>query len=212
MNFSSPPNSRFVSQKARRLRFHYPSNTWQSRAMAQAVSRWPLTAKARVRARSIHVGFVVDKVALGRFSPSTSVSPANISFHQCSILIYHRPMRCAIALTKQHTITTSVLSLGASLLTRHIGWKQKQKGKKKVILDKCWNYEGLHRVILYVLSLSIDFQFKTFCSADQISYRYNVGLHSWNSYIVNNIKLQRFGIWMLLPSWSEACSTKGLGR
>jgi hypothetical protein len=27
---------------------------------------------------SIHVGFVVDKVALGRFSPSTSVSPANI--------------------------------------------------------------------------------------------------------------------------------------
>jgi hypothetical protein len=30
--------------------------------MAQAVSRWPLTAEARVRA---HVGFVVDKVALG---------------------------------------------------------------------------------------------------------------------------------------------------
>jgi hypothetical protein len=27
---------------------------------------------------SIHVGFVVDKVVLGRFSPSTSVSPANI--------------------------------------------------------------------------------------------------------------------------------------
>jgi hypothetical protein len=27
---------------------------------------------------SILVGFVVDKVALGRFSPSTSVSPANI--------------------------------------------------------------------------------------------------------------------------------------
>jgi hypothetical protein len=40
-------------------------------------------------------------------------------------------MRCAIALTKQHTITTSVLSLGASLLTRHIGWKQKKKVKKK---------------------------------------------------------------------------------
>jgi hypothetical protein len=79
---------------------------------------------------SIHVGFVVDKVALGRFSPSTSDSPANISFHHCSIFIYHRPMRSAIALTKQHTITTSVLSLRASLLTRHIGWKQKQKVKK----------------------------------------------------------------------------------
>jgi hypothetical protein len=79
--------------------------------MAHVVSRWPLTAEARVRAPgSIHVGFVVDKVALGRFSPSTSVSPANISFHHCSIFIYHRPIRCAIALTKQHTITTLVLS------------------------------------------------------------------------------------------------------
>jgi hypothetical protein len=78
--------------------------------MAQAVSRWPLTAEARVRAGSIHVGFVMDKVTLGRFSPITSVSPAKISFHHCSIFIYHRPMRCAIALTKQHTITTSVLS------------------------------------------------------------------------------------------------------
>jgi hypothetical protein len=32
--------------------------------MAQAVSRRPLTADARVRSR-VHVGFVVDKVALG---------------------------------------------------------------------------------------------------------------------------------------------------
>jgi hypothetical protein len=40
-------------------------------------------AAARVRARIWQVGFVVDKVARGRFSPSTSVSPANhISFHQ----------------------------------------------------------------------------------------------------------------------------------
>jgi hypothetical protein len=36
------------------------------RALAQAVSRWPLTAEARVRAWSIHVRFVVDKVALGK--------------------------------------------------------------------------------------------------------------------------------------------------
>jgi hypothetical protein len=34
------------------------------RAMAQAVSRRPLTAEARVRSRVVHVGFVVDKVAL----------------------------------------------------------------------------------------------------------------------------------------------------
>jgi branched-subunit amino acid transport protein len=44
--------------------------------MAQAVSRWPLTAEARV------VGFVVDKVALGqvflrvlRFSPANIIPP-----------------------------------------------------------------------------------------------------------------------------------------
>jgi hypothetical protein len=46
------------------------------RAMAQAVSRRPLTAAARVRAQVNPMGFVVDKVALGqvflrdlRFSP-----------------------------------------------------------------------------------------------------------------------------------------------
>jgi hypothetical protein len=36
------------------------------RAIAQAVSRWLPTAVARVRARSGHVGFVVDKVALSQ--------------------------------------------------------------------------------------------------------------------------------------------------
>jgi hypothetical protein len=35
------------------------------RVIAQVVSRWLPTAAARVRARSGHVGFVVDKVALG---------------------------------------------------------------------------------------------------------------------------------------------------
>jgi hypothetical protein len=38
------------------------------RAMAQAVSRRPLIAAARVRARVNPVGFVVDKVALGHIS------------------------------------------------------------------------------------------------------------------------------------------------
>jgi hypothetical protein len=36
------------------------------RALAQAVSRWLPTVAARVRARSNHVGFVVEKVALGQ--------------------------------------------------------------------------------------------------------------------------------------------------
>jgi hypothetical protein len=37
-----------------------------ARAIAQAVSRWLPTASARVRTRSCHMGFVVDKVALGQ--------------------------------------------------------------------------------------------------------------------------------------------------
>ena len=56
--------------------------TKSGRAMAQAVSRRPLTAEARVRSRSDHVGFVVEKVALGqvllrvlRFSTVTFITP-----------------------------------------------------------------------------------------------------------------------------------------
>jgi hypothetical protein len=40
-------------------------NTGLGRAIAQAVSLWLTTAAARVRIRAKHVGFVVDKVALG---------------------------------------------------------------------------------------------------------------------------------------------------
>jgi hypothetical protein len=50
--------------------------------MAQAVSRRPLTAATRVRARVNPVGFVVDKVALGQvflrvlqFSPVSIIPP-----------------------------------------------------------------------------------------------------------------------------------------
>jgi hypothetical protein len=56
---------------------------WMScRAMAQAVSSRPLTAEARVRSGSVHVRFVVDKVALRqvfprvlRFSPVNFIPP-----------------------------------------------------------------------------------------------------------------------------------------
>jgi hypothetical protein len=46
----------------------------------------------------------------GRFFSKFFGFPLPISFHHCSISIYHHPMRCAIAPTKQHIITTSVLS------------------------------------------------------------------------------------------------------
>jgi hypothetical protein len=55
--------------------------------MAQAVSRRPLTAEARFRARSVHVVFVVDKSGTGTgFSPSSSVFN---KFHKGSIIIYN---------------------------------------------------------------------------------------------------------------------------
>jgi hypothetical protein len=47
------------------------------RAIAEAVSRWLPTATARVRARLSQVGLWWTKWRRGRFSPSTSVSPAN---------------------------------------------------------------------------------------------------------------------------------------
>jgi hypothetical protein len=44
----------------------YPYGICRGPAIAQAVSRWLLTSAARVRVLSGHVGFVVDKVALGQ--------------------------------------------------------------------------------------------------------------------------------------------------
>jgi hypothetical protein len=51
--------------------------------MSQVVSRRPLTAEARLAPGSIHVGLVVDKVALGqvflrvlRFSPVNIIPPS----------------------------------------------------------------------------------------------------------------------------------------
>jgi hypothetical protein len=67
-------------------RYHFVStevHLQNGRAMAQAaVSCWPLTAVAWVRAQINPVGFVVDKVALGqvflrvlRFSPDNIIVP-----------------------------------------------------------------------------------------------------------------------------------------
>jgi hypothetical protein len=58
--------------------------------MAPAVSRRPLIAEFRVRAQSIHVGFVVDKVAPGQvFLRVLLFYPVNIIPPSFSILIYH---------------------------------------------------------------------------------------------------------------------------
>jgi hypothetical protein len=81
---------------------------------------------------SIHVGFVVDKVALGQvFLPVLRFSPANII-----------PPLLHIHLSPPHEVCDSSdqeahyhhlgPKLGASFLTRHFGWKQNKKESKKV--------------------------------------------------------------------------------
>jgi hypothetical protein len=53
------------------------------RAVAQAVSRWFPTAAARVRVRAEHVGFGVDKVAMGQvFFEYIGFPCQSSSFHQ----------------------------------------------------------------------------------------------------------------------------------
>jgi hypothetical protein len=55
------------------------------RAIAQVVSRRPLTAEARVRAQLIHVGFLVDKVGLEQvFLQVLWISLVNMEFHHRS--------------------------------------------------------------------------------------------------------------------------------
>jgi hypothetical protein len=53
----------------------------KDRAVAQVVSRWLLTAAARVRARLCHVGFLVDKVVLGQVFSEYFGFPCQSSFH-----------------------------------------------------------------------------------------------------------------------------------
>jgi hypothetical protein len=53
---------------------------------SQAVRLWLPTAAARVRARSGHVGFVVDKVALEQVFSEYFGFPCQSSFHQ---IIHH---------------------------------------------------------------------------------------------------------------------------
>jgi hypothetical protein len=71
-------------------------------AIAQAVSRWLLTAAARVRGRGLVMWDLWwTKWRCGRFSPSTSVSPANLHSTNFSIITiiwgwYNRPVVAAV--------------------------------------------------------------------------------------------------------------------
>jgi hypothetical protein len=66
--------------------------------MAHVVSRRPLTAEAQVRPGSFHVGYVVDKVALGHVSLRVlRFSPVNIIPPSLSKLISSGGMRNMLA-------------------------------------------------------------------------------------------------------------------
>jgi hypothetical protein len=60
------------------------------RALAQAVSRWFPTAAARIRVQAAMWGLWWTKRHRGRFSPSTSFSPANHHSTNFSIIIITR--------------------------------------------------------------------------------------------------------------------------
>jgi hypothetical protein len=98
-------------------------------AIAQAVSHWPLTAEARVCTRVDSCGFVVDKVALWHvFLRVLQISPANIIpplFH-IHLSPPHEVCDSSDQAARYHHFGPK---LGASFLTRHIGWKQNKKVK-----------------------------------------------------------------------------------
>jgi hypothetical protein len=62
-------------------------NIYSSRAMAQAVSRWLLTAEFQIRAKVCPCRIcVVDNVALGQVFPFSF--PQSVSFHRCFIFAH----------------------------------------------------------------------------------------------------------------------------
>jgi hypothetical protein len=69
--------------------------------------------------------FVMDKVATGQVSFQVSlVFTYKSSFHHCSILPYHNSLRCTIALTWHHIITSPAFRSEVSSLTLQLaGYK-----------------------------------------------------------------------------------------
>jgi hypothetical protein len=100
--------------------------------MAQAVSHQPLTAESQVCARVNACGICGGQRGIGQvFSeyfgfPCKYIIPPLLNIH---LSPPHEVCDCSDQAAHYHNLGPQ---LGASLLTRHIGWKQKQKVKKIV--------------------------------------------------------------------------------
>jgi hypothetical protein len=91
------------------------------RAMAQAVSRWPLTTEARVNPCGICGGQSGTGQVLSEYFgfPCKYIIPPLLHIHLSPL---HEVCDCSDQAAHYHNLGPQ---LGASLLTRHIGWKQK---------------------------------------------------------------------------------------
>jgi hypothetical protein len=97
------------------------------RATAQAVSRRLPTAAARVQTRSGHVGFCDgQKWRWARFSPRTSVSPANLHSMCFSTIIF--------TITRGWHNRPEVAAVQIATQTKPNQTKKKKKTKKKPVL------------------------------------------------------------------------------
>jgi hypothetical protein len=84
-----PEDSRLHTRRNEKLKSHMIKSVW-IRAMAQAVSRRPVIAEARVCARLSPCGIFGGKSGTGTgFSPSSSVFSVSIIPPWLSILTYH---------------------------------------------------------------------------------------------------------------------------
>jgi hypothetical protein len=106
------------------------------RAMVQAVSRWPLTAEARVRARVDPCGICGGQSGTGtgflrvlRFSPVNIVPPL-LHIH---LSPPHEVCDSSDQAAHYHKLGPK---LGAVFLTRHFGRKLNKKVKKSINLEK----------------------------------------------------------------------------